>query len=360
LLTTSKNPSMINETVTVSGQLLDASGAAVVGRTVQLEWSGNQATWYPEAQIGTFAPTSSSGRFSGTMAFRGTGAHTEYIRARFAGDSTYGASLTSVVAQSVVPPTAPPTNPSLPQVASTVTGTAGAKGWFVSPVTITLTVTGGTSPTIRYGIDDAPWTIYGGPFQIPEGRHRVQYQGVNGNGSFGPSKVENFEIDATAPIVAANAGDLVLAPEAPLTWTGSDALSGIAGYAVRVDGGLFRMIGLQARVDGPWAAGSHSVIVNAYDEAGNVATTTITFRVLAGAPPVQPAPAPAPAPSTLPMAPLLAVFAIALAGAGGFLYGPVRRGRTAARKGRKPERKNSTSRHRSFDIVDNDDTYSLL
>jgi len=41
----------INETVTVSGQLLDASGAAVVGRTVQLEWSGNQATWYPEDQI---------------------------------------------------------------------------------------------------------------------------------------------------------------------------------------------------------------------------------------------------------------------------------------------------------------------
>ena len=329
-------------------------------RTIQLEWSGDQATWYPEGQIGTFAPTSSSGRFSGTMAFRGTGAHTEYIRARFAGDSTYGASLTSVVAQSVVPPTGPPTNPSPPQVASTVTGTAGANGWFVSPVTITLTVTGGTSPTILDRIDDTPWTNYGGPFQIPEGRHRVQYQGVDANGSFGPSKEETFEIDTTAPIFAANAGDLVLAPEAPLTWTGSDALSGIAGYAVRVDGGPFRMIGLQAQVDGPWAAGSHSVIVNAYDGAGNMATTTIPFRVLAGAPPAQPAPAPAPAPSTLPMASLLAVFAIGLAGAGGLLYGLVRRGRTAARKGRKPERKNSTSRHRSFDGVDNDDTESLL
>jgi hypothetical protein len=230
-------------------------------------------------------------------------------------------------------------------------------------VTITLTVTGGTSPTILYGIDGTPSTIYSGPFQIPEGRHRLLYQGVDGNGSFGPSKVENFGIDATAPIVAATAGDLVLAPEAALTWTGSDALSGIASYAVRVDSGPLRMIGLQARVDGPWAAGSHSVIVNAYDEAGNVATTPITFRVLAGAPPAQPAqpaPAPAPAPSTLPMAPLLAVFAIALASAGGLLYGPVRRGRTAARKGQKPERKSSTSSYRSFDGVDNDDTYSLL
>ena len=80
-LTTSANPSTINETVTVSGRLLEASGGGVVGRTVQLEWSGDQATWYPEEQIGTFTPTDSSGRFSGTMAFRGNGAHAEYVRA---------------------------------------------------------------------------------------------------------------------------------------------------------------------------------------------------------------------------------------------------------------------------------------
>src|SRR5439155_17101638 len=341
-LTTSANPSTINETVTVSGRLLEASGAGVVGRAVRLEWSGDQATWYPEEQIGTFTPTDSSGRFSGTMAFRGNGAHTEYVRARFAGDSTYGASLSSVVAQSVVPANAPPGDPSLPRVASTVTGTAGANGWFVSPVTVTLTVTGGTSPAIRYRIDDTPWTSYRVPFQIPEGRDMVQYQAVDGNGSFGPSKNESFDIDETAPNVAANAGDLVLAPEAPLIWTGSDALSGIAGYAVSVDGGSFQLIGAQPRVDGPWAAGSHSVIVKADDEAGNRATTTITFRVDASKPPTKPGPEPAPSLSTLTVGPVLAMFAIALAGAGGLLYGPARRGRPAARKGRKPNRKNST------------------
>ena len=219
-------------------------------------------------------------------------------------------------------------------------------------MTVSLTVTGGTSPTIRYRIDDTPWTSYRVPFQIPEGRHMVQYQGVDANGSFGSSKNEYFDIDETAPIVAANAGDLVLAPDAPLTWTGSDALSGIAGYAVSVDGGPFRMIGAQSQVDGPWAAGSHSVIVKADDEAGNLATTTITFRADAR-------PEPAHSPSPLTVGPVLAMFAIVLACAGGLLYGLARRGRAAAKKGRKPTRKDSTSWHRSFDGPD-DNTDSLL
>jgi acyl-CoA thioesterase-1 len=359
MLTISKNPSAINETVTVSGRLVDESASGVAGRTVLLEWSADQVTWYPEEQIGQFSPTDSNGAFAGTMAFRPNAPRNEYIRARFAGDSTYGASLSSVVAQSVVAANAPPGDPGLPQVASTVTGTAGANGWFVSPVTVTLTVTGGTSPTIRYRIDDAPWTSYRVPFQIPEGRHTVQYQGVDGNGAFGQSKNEYFDIDETAPIVAANAGDLVLAPEAPLTWTGSDALSGMAGYAVSVDGGSFRMIGAQPRVDGPWTAGSHSVIVKGDDEAGNMATTTITFRVDASKPPTKTAPEPAPSLSTLTEGPVLAMVAIGLAGAGGLLYGPARRGRMAAGKGRKPIRKDSTSSRRSFDDPD-DDTDSLL
>jgi lysophospholipase L1-like esterase len=359
-LTTSQNPSEINETVTVSGRLLDASGAGVVGRTVQLEWSSDQVTWYPEGQIGQFPATDANGAFAGTMAFRPNTPRSEYIRAWFAGDATYAASSSPIVTQTVVaPPTSPPTDPTPPQVSATMSGIPGANGWFVSPVTVTLTVTGGTTPTIRYRIDDTPWTSYRVPFQVPEGRHMVQYQGVDGNGSFGPSKTEYFDIDETAPIVAANARDLVLAPEAPLTWTGSDALSGIAGYAVSVDGGSFRMIGAQPRVDGPWAAGSHSVIVKADDEAGNVATTTITFHVDASTPPTKPAPEPAPSLNTLTEGPVLAMFAIALAGAGGLLYGPARRGRTAAGKGRKPIRKNSTPSRRLFDDPD-DDTDSLL
>src|ERR687887_546147 len=56
-LTTSKDPSAINETVTVSGRLVDASGSPVVGHNVFLDWSADQVTWYAESQIGQFPAT---------------------------------------------------------------------------------------------------------------------------------------------------------------------------------------------------------------------------------------------------------------------------------------------------------------
>jgi hypothetical protein len=114
-LTTSRNPSQINETVTVSGRLVDVSGIPVVGRNVVLEWSGDQTTWYPEAQIGQFPITSANGDFTGRLAFRGSGPHQEYIRARFAGDATYASSLSPFLTQGVgASPVSSPTDPGAP------------------------------------------------------------------------------------------------------------------------------------------------------------------------------------------------------------------------------------------------------
>src|SRR5207247_10750677 len=110
--------------------------------------------------------------------------------------------------------------------------------------------------------------------------------------------------------------------------------------------------GPQSQVDGPWAAGSHSALVRADDAAGNLATTTITFRADAR-------PEPAHSPSPLTLGPVLALFTIVLACAGGLLYGLARPGRAAANEGRKPTRKDSTSWHRSFAGPD-DHTDSLL
>jgi hypothetical protein len=114
-LTTSENPSEINETVTVSGRLVDASGVPVAGRNVVLEWSADQTTWYPESQIGQFPITGANGDFTGSMAFRGIGAHQEYLRARFAGDATYASSLSPVLTQGVgAAPVPSPTDPGAP------------------------------------------------------------------------------------------------------------------------------------------------------------------------------------------------------------------------------------------------------
>src|SRR5256886_3942749 len=117
MLTTSKSPSEINETVTVSGRLTDASGSPVAGRVVSLEWSADQTTWSSATQIGQFPAADASGTFTGRMAFRGSGDHSEFIRARFVGDATFATSLSLVVTQAVVSsaiatPLAPTTPPS--------------------------------------------------------------------------------------------------------------------------------------------------------------------------------------------------------------------------------------------------------
>src|SRR5439155_8956890 len=116
MLTTSKSPSETNETVTVSGRLTDASGSPVAGGVVSLEWSADQTTWSSETQIGQFPAADASGTFTGRMAFRGSGDHSEFIRARFLGTATFATSLSLAVTQAVVSsalatPLAPPTPP---------------------------------------------------------------------------------------------------------------------------------------------------------------------------------------------------------------------------------------------------------
>src|SRR5438552_3916598 len=67
-------------------------------------------------QLGQGSAADTNGAFSGRMAFRGSGDHSEYIRARFVGDATFATSLSSVVTQAVVTlavaaPPSPPTSP---------------------------------------------------------------------------------------------------------------------------------------------------------------------------------------------------------------------------------------------------------
>jgi hypothetical protein len=230
------------------------------------------------------------------MTFIGLGDHLEYIRAGFVGDSTYVASQSPVVTQTVVVPPIAPSDPTLPQVSAAIAGTPGANGWYVSSVAVTLTATGGSS-TISYQIDNGPWTTYGAPFPIGEGMHVLVYQASDANGHHEPPKSQLFQVDATAPEIRPNSGSLVLSRDAPLEWTGSDALSKIAGYDVSLDGSAFRPIGLEPRIEGPWTEGPHTAIVKAFDGAGNAAAITISFRVEASAPaaPVTPAPGLAPA-----------------------------------------------------------------
>ena len=58
-----------------------------------------------------------------------------------------------------------------------------------------------------------------------------------------------------------------------------DALSGIAGYAVSVDGGPFTRIGLRESFNFSLPDGTHRIDVQAFDAAGNVAVLDLPIRV---------------------------------------------------------------------------------
>ena len=170
-------------------------------------------------------------------------------------------------------------------------GTGGANGWYISNVDVTLSASGasGVAISVAYRLDGGSWSTYGGTFTIREGRHTLDYQASDADGYVEALRSVAVNVDTAAPAIVKGAD--VLAPDAPLSWTGSDGASGIVRYEVSVDGGSFQPLGTSTTVTGHWAVGAHVATVKAWDGAGNQGTTAIPFRVDANAaPPSQPDP----------------------------------------------------------------------
>src|SRR5205807_5801604 len=90
-----------------------------------------------------------------------------------------------------------------PIVVFDASGTAGANGWYVSTVDVSLTPSSsnGSTPSIAYRVDDGPWVEYSGSFQVPQGRHIISYQASDSDGFLGPVQSIPVDIDFTPPKV---------------------------------------------------------------------------------------------------------------------------------------------------------------
>ena len=64
-----------------------------------------------------------------------------------------------------------------------------------------------------------------------------------------------------------------------LSWTGTDAGSGIDHYEVRVDGGTFESVGSKTSASLQLADGSHTIVIRAIDRAGNEVSMAFIVRV---------------------------------------------------------------------------------
>ena len=118
---------------------------------------------------------------------------------------------------------------------------------------------------------------------LSEGSHQVSVIAYDRAGISGTASVR-FGVDWTAPVVSLTGpveGQLVRESAVRVEWNGTDSLSGIAYFDVRLDSGPFIRVGNSTTTyaftgvsDGP-----HTVTVVAWDASGNPRNASVTFRV---------------------------------------------------------------------------------
>ncbi len=123
------------------------------------------------------------------------------------------------------------------------TATAGLDGWFLSPVTVTLTAQESLADAVAilYRVDNTGWVTYSAAFAIAQdGRHTLDYYAVDALGAVEPVHSVPVNIDTTRP--AASVDMLPAVTDAAtfvVSWSGSDnGGSGVASYDVQYRDGL--------------------------------------------------------------------------------------------------------------------------
>ena len=169
--------------------------------------------------------------------------------------------------------------------------TAGDNGWFVSPVSMTLTSKDALSGvrSIAWRIDGGTTTGYDGPVRISgDGVHALEYRATDKAGVREAWKSVELGIDTRGPVVtlvpSGTAGDAEGTWRGPVTIEAAikDATSGVRAKRFSVDGGDTAALGTDPiKVKGD---GSHTVAVTAVDKAGHKTSTTLDFVIDTTAP----------------------------------------------------------------------------
>ena len=167
-----------------------------------------------------------------------------------------------------------------PQLDASILGTPGADGWIRGPATVQLNATDLVSgvASLAYGVDgDVDFHAFTAPFSLADGVHRVAYYAadVAGNVAWANATVR---VDSLPPAVDLEGWTSVMnSRTVALHWTGSDAVSGVLGYRLSVDGGPWAPV--TANITLTLADGPHTIRLRAEDVAGNNVTVTAQFRI---------------------------------------------------------------------------------
>jgi hypothetical protein len=174
-----------------------------------------------------------------------------------------------------------------PSTIETLTGSEGRNGWFIGDVTLTLAGSDETSGVqyTEYRVDGGSWQDYAGTVPIiDDGEFTIEFCTIDLAGNIEDIRTLQIKIDKTDPnidtlaIQGADGDGILTTSSAEAQWTGSDAMSGIDHYEVKIDGGGFAGTGLpQQKEFSNLGDGTHTITVKAVDRAGNSWEETISF-----------------------------------------------------------------------------------
>lgn len=206
------------------------------------------------------------------------------VRGRALGQAAGWVVATVEVGDGTLPPGGDDTT--APVVTTGVTGTAGADGWYSSPVTVRVAADDETDwlTTVRTRVGDGAWTETADVRHVDvvveaEGGTTVRGAAVDAAGNASAEVERTVRVDRTPPVAEA----VLDAATRAVTVTASDALSGVAAVEHRFDGA------------GDWVAGAagepvaapdglpHELAWRVRDVAGNVASGTVTVPLADGA-----------------------------------------------------------------------------
>ena len=166
------------------------------------------------------------------------------------------------------------------------TGTIGANLWFRSNASVSFSTTdAGSGVNVTFYLVDTSggWRRYISSFIISsDGNHTVQFYSMDNAGNIESVKNMSVRIDTTDPTlnIIQTAGFETAVDYAVISWTGTDATTGIDHFEVGIDGGSFVSVGTVMSYNfSGLADGTHNVTVKAIDAAGNEVNKTIQFIV---------------------------------------------------------------------------------
>ncbi len=171
------------------------------------------------------------------------------------------------------------TDPIAPRTRAVIAGEPGARGWWHSPVTVALAAADQGAPTpsglvsTEFALEGGAWQPYDGrTFAFGEGTHRIFGRSADAAGNVEPRRTFRVLVDLTAPTashalagVAGENGWFVSA-NVTVALAGSDAASGIAEIAYRLDGGAWTTYAGPFKIS---SDGAHALDYQAFDVAGN-------------------------------------------------------------------------------------------